>query len=703
MFSYSIRISFSIHFATNMKKILINNNKILFSFLVLSLVLFLFPAKTQALENSWGLDWILYVSRTDRGADETWKYENRAEYQALLATRAAQEAKNLPETESERKKRIANEYVMKNYSSFFTINSVTKNENWQSLWWNFQYATHKNKLIVHHTATTTKLPITAQEEKDYMKSLYKFHAFSRWRWDIGYNFVIMPSGRIYEWRAGWAGVVWAHATWNNTDSVGISLVWNFQWENNPTQGQLDSLVKLSTSLMKKYTINPNGTTTYFKWSSAYPYVTATSNSTFASHKDAGITACPGENLYAMLPNLRKQISEQLAKSSTFSSITTAKEITTVQSTQNNPAHSRNKTIVPLLPTTDVQLWTAPTQNLIQSDANIDILKSNYLDTHVFTPSASVISRLSWASTIQDIQKIQASLVRVLLYEASEQKEWNITCAPSCAVRYDTKLHITKTLSVTATTGWRFNITLPTKKIKTKMFGLSVYNTPTSSGFITINNYKRVASNGIGLNVFRQGMLFSYGPTKDLEWKTKTQPQLINLVSFQNYMRGIAEASDKEPQTKADLLALLSKSYIMYYIWGPINHPSIPSEAIYNAIDDPRFFQKYLGAGWEKISTTWPKALENTKNQYLVYDNKLPILPYFHCSAGFTWSAKERRWWQDTPYLQSVKDTLGVCDSGDFEGHWVWLSGKWAAIILASGTTIKQVVDRYYPGVTIFQK
>lgn len=686
---------------SNNNKIFVN--KIIFLILGFCVIPFLFPSKTYASDNSWWLAWITYVSRADWGADETWRYESRAEYQALLATRAAQAAKNLPETAAEKKQRTANEYVMKNYASFFTINNVIKNENGQSLWWNLQYASKKNKVIVHHTATTSSLPITVQQEKEYMKSVYKFHAFSRWRWDIGYNFVIMPSGRIYEGRAGGAGVVWAHATWNNTDSVGISLVWNFQWENNPTQGQLDALVKLSTALMKKYSINPNDTTTYFKWSSVYPYVTATNNYTFASHKDAGITACPGENLYAMLPSLRKQISQQLENSPIASSTTTVNGITNVQPTQTNSTYLRNRTVVPLLPTIGVQLWTAPTKNIIQNDAKIDVLKSNYLDTHVFTPSASIISRLSWAATIQDIQKIQASLVRVLLYEASQQKEWNISCAPSCIVRFNGKSQIAKTFSVTAVTWWWFNVIFPNKTIRTKLFGLNTYNTSTSSGFITINNYKRIASNGVGLNVFRQGMLFSYGPTKDLEWKINTQPQLINLVSLDNYMRGIGEASDKEVQTKADLLALLSKSYIMYYIWGAIRHPSIPAEAIYNAIDDPRFFQKYLGAGWEKISTTWPKALENTKNQYITFDNKLPILPYFHCSAGFTWSAKERRWWQDTSYLQSVKDTFGVCDSGDFEGHWVWLSGKWAAAMLASGSTIKQVIDLYYPGTTILQK
>jgi len=60
------------------------------------------------------------------------------------------------------------------------------------------------------------------------------------------------------------------------------------------------------------------------------------------------------------------------------------------------------------------------------------------------------------------------------------------------------------------------------------------------------------------------------------------------------MQGIAEASDAQSQTKADVLALLSKQYMLFYTNPLGTHPSIPAGAVYNTIDDPRLFQKYLG-------------------------------------------------------------------------------------------------------------
>lgn len=93
--------------------------------------------------------------------------------------------------------------------------------------------------------------------------------------------------------------------------------------------------------------------------------------------------------------------------------------------------------------------------------------------------------------------------------------------------------------------------------------------------------------------------------------------------------------------KTKVLALLTKAYALYYIGGSSVHPSIPAGVVYNAIDDPRFFQKYVGVTWEQKSKNWSSALAQTTNEYVVYHDILPILPYFHCSPGFTRSAREK--------------------------------------------------------------
>jgi peptidoglycan hydrolase-like amidase len=44
---------------------------------------------------------------------------------------------------------------------------------------------------------------------------------------------------------------------------------------------------------------------------------------------------------------------------------------------------------------------------------------------------------------------------------------------------------------------------------------------------------------------------------------------------------------------------------------------------------------------EKTLTKWYQALEATRNEVVMYNGYLPILPYFNCSAGFTLSAEEK--------------------------------------------------------------
>lgn len=64
--------------------------------------------------------------------------------------------------------------------------------------------------------------------------------------DLGYNFLIDPYWNIYEWRAGGDSVIWAHTNRNNTPSIGVSLMGNFD-KQEPTEQQIKSLITLVTA------------------------------------------------------------------------------------------------------------------------------------------------------------------------------------------------------------------------------------------------------------------------------------------------------------------------------------------------------------------------------------------------------------------------------------------------------------------------
>jgi peptidoglycan hydrolase-like amidase len=134
-------------------------------------------------------------------------------------------------------------------------------------------------------------------------------------------------------------------------------------------------------------------------------------------------------------------------------------------------------------------------------------------------------------------------------------------------------------------------------------------------------------------------------------------------------------------------------YTLFYMNGFNVHPSIPVGADYRAIDNPDMFQKYVGAGREKTSKTSASALAAIKNTVVLYNGYVPILPYFSCSAGFTWSAKDKWGWEDTPYLQYRPD-FAQCFT--FNGHGVGLSGKGSQYLSQQGWSLAQILDYYYP-------
>jgi peptidoglycan hydrolase-like amidase len=216
--------------------------------------------------------------------------------------------------------------------------------------------------------------------------------------------------------------------------------------------------------------------------------------------------------------------------------------------------------------------------------------------------------------------------------------------------------------------------------------------------VRVNNYLRKSYAGVGWNTFRWSLIWTKDTIKDLTSGTFVEQSIVsNKVSFDNYMKWIAETSDSDNREKQKTILLLAKTYALFYINWENVHPSIPVGSSYQAIDNPDMFQKYVWAWWESTSNMSAKLLSEIQNYVVLYNGYVPILPYFSCSAGFTWSAKDKWWWNDTPYLQSRLD-FDSCF--DFNGHGVGLSGKWAQFLANKWWTLEKILQYYYPWVTL---
>src|SRR3989344_3937454 len=95
------------------------------------------------------------------------------------------------------------------------------------LQWPLSYSERVQIVIIHHTAESSP---ASQERSDVerMRTVYQYHAVSRGWGDIGYNYVIGPSGMIFKGRAGGDYAVGAHTFCNNVGSMGIALMGNYQ-------------------------------------------------------------------------------------------------------------------------------------------------------------------------------------------------------------------------------------------------------------------------------------------------------------------------------------------------------------------------------------------------------------------------------------------------------------------------------------------
>lgn len=131
-----------------------------------------------------------------------------------------------------------------------------------------------DRIVIHHVGNPTDEDISAAE-------IHESHLAQGWA-GIGYHFVIRKDGSIEQGRP--ENTIGAHAYGFNSDTIGINVAGNFEI-GEPTESQKDSLAMLIAYLADKYGLTIN-------------------EDTVCGHRDLMATACPGENLYNLLGDVR---------------------------------------------------------------------------------------------------------------------------------------------------------------------------------------------------------------------------------------------------------------------------------------------------------------------------------------------------------------------------------------------------------------
>lgn len=177
--------------------------------------------------------------------------------------------------------------------------------------WSF-YRTQK--LIVHHTVTANADPDPAAT----VRAIYQYHVQSRGFIDIAYNFLVDANGTIYKGRysgpngtcyqdtltgenANGRGVTGAHTGGWNSGTMGIAVLGNYE-EVPLSEATRAALVKHLAWESERHLLDPLATTTFTSPAGGGSRTTPN----ISGHRDWSATACPGANLYAVLPIIRQE-------------------------------------------------------------------------------------------------------------------------------------------------------------------------------------------------------------------------------------------------------------------------------------------------------------------------------------------------------------------------------------------------------------
>ena len=163
------------------------------------------------------------------------------------------------------------------------------------------------KLTVHHTATANGDADPAAT----VRAIYRYQAVERGFGDIGYQYLIDESGRVYEGRYsgtdrypghdadGDKVVTAAHVAGFNSGNTGIALLGTLT-SQEATPAARGSLELLLGELSLRHSIDPHGVSGYVNPVNGVTMTVAN----ISGHRDWAATECPGGTLYARLPAIR---------------------------------------------------------------------------------------------------------------------------------------------------------------------------------------------------------------------------------------------------------------------------------------------------------------------------------------------------------------------------------------------------------------
>ncbi|WP_306306796.1 peptidoglycan recognition protein family protein, partial [Microtetraspora fusca] len=156
-----------------------------------------------------------------------------------------------------------------------------------------------DRIVVHHTATANVSDTGLDAAFRLSQAIQRYH-MSRNGWDdIGQQFTVSRGGYVMEGRNGTLTaiargehVIGAHTANHNDHTLGIETEGTYMRELPPHR-QIVALTRLAAWLCGVYGLDPTVA--------------------IIGHRDLNPTSCPGDSLYAYLPELRRRVVRRMAQ------------------------------------------------------------------------------------------------------------------------------------------------------------------------------------------------------------------------------------------------------------------------------------------------------------------------------------------------------------------------------------------------------
>ncbi len=189
------------------------------------------------------------------------------------------------------------------------------------------------------------------------------------------------------------------------------------------------------------------------------------------------------------------------------------------------------------------------------------------------------------------------------------------------------------------------------------------------------------------NKYRSAIEVRYAQKTDRLW-------IINELSLENYLHGIAETSNNSPYEYQKALIISARTYAQIAING--SGSKYTGENFIVRCTD--YDQVYRGYNSEIRMPNVVHAVKETQGVMVTFNGSVVVTPYYSQSDGRTraweevWAGGAHSW------LKSVADPY--CTGMTLLGHGIGMSARGAMLMAGDGRVAEEILKYYYTGIEL---